>query len=242
MKFFSIVVCTLNSEKFLVECLDSIRNQTFTNYEIIVVDGGSTDNTLDIVLKYNVDKVINNVSGGVSRAMNVGIINAKGQIISILHSDDYYYSVNTLSLVWERFQNQDSKWLYGNLVRNIEGINYFYQSPEYSRSDLLHTFNIPHPTVFVKKEVYTAIGLFDERYKFAMDYELLLRISHIYNPIQLSEYLTVFRVHSGSLSSSNWFKAQNESFIIQQKFAPNIYVKLKGIFRFVKTRIKYYLN
>lgn len=224
------------------ECLNSIRNQTFTNYEIIVVDGGSTDNTLDIVLKYNVDKVINNVSGGVSRAMNVGIINAKGQIISILHSDDYYFSENTLLVVWESFQELNFKWLFGNIVRNIDDNYYFNQVSKYSKINLLHTFNIPHPAVFVKKEVYDAIGFFNVKYKYAMDYDLLLRISFKYDPIQLNEYLTVFRVHSGSLSSSNWLKAQNESLKIQQKFAPDIYVKLKGIFRFIKTRFKYYLN
>ncbi|KAF2332509.1 glycosyltransferase family 2 protein [Flavobacterium daemonense] len=237
MPIVSIITCTWNSEKYLEECLESIRKQTFHDYEIIIVDGGSTDKTLEIVKKYNIKKVFTDIKGGVSRAMNHGIEHASGEIISILHSDDFYYSSSTLELVVSKFMQLNCKWLYGNLVRKKERQLSFQNNALYSKDIFEYTFNIPHPTVFVKKSVYDEIGMFDETYKYAMDYDLLLRISDKYIPCQIEQYLVVFREHEASLSTSNWSNAQKESLMIQQKHAKSFVVKGKGIFRFIKTRL-----
>lgn len=234
----SIICCTLNSEVYLFQTLNSIKCQSFTDYEIIIVDGGSQDETLTIVEQFQIKKVFKNVSGGVSKAMNFGISRASGEIIAILHSDDYYYTENALQIVVDCFEAKKCNWLYANLVvLKKDGSFNFNKNSFYSKEYLSHTFNIPHPTVFIKKKVYDEIGLFNEHYKFAMDYDLLLRVSRNYEPAQIQEYITVFREHEGSLSTSNWSKAQIESLIIQQKHAPSMIVKAKGVFRFVKTRL-----
>lgn len=235
---FSIIVCTLNSQSYLFECLNSIKCQSFTNYEVIIVDGGSHDETLTIVEQFQIKKVFKNVSGGVSKAMNYGISKASGDIIAILHSDDYYYTENALQLVADCFEEKKCNWLYANLVvLKKDGSYNFNKNSIYSKAYLTHTFNIPHPTVFIKKKVYEELGVFNEYYKYAMDYDLLLRISKKFEPVQIDEFITVFREHEGSLSTSNWSKAQTESLLIQQKHAESLIIKTKGIFRFVKTRL-----
>lgn len=238
MPKISIITCTWNSEKYLHECLQSLKKQTFQDFEIIIIDGGSTDTTLEIVKNYNIEKVFTNISGGVSKAMNHGIEQACGDIIAILHSDDYYYSETSLELVVSKFNLSNSQWLYGNLVRKKSNGELVFQNNElYSKEALSHTFNIPHPTVFIKKAVYEEIGLFNENYNYAMDYDFLLRVAEKHNPCQITEHITVFREHNDSLSTSNWSRAQLESLIIQQKHAKTIFIKAKGIFRFIKTRL-----
>lgn len=234
----SIIICTLNSEKYLTQCLESIISQSFKDYEIIVVDGGSIDKTLSIVNCFNISKVFTDVKGGVSCAMNFGITKAIGDIIAILHSDDYYYSNATLQKVIDCFDEKKCNWLYGNIVYLKENEEFtFNVNANYSQDYFSHTFNIPHPAVFIKKLVYDEIGLFSTQYKYAMDYDLLLRVANKYTPEQLDDNLTVFRQHKESLSTSNWSSAQVESLIIQQKHAKNIFIKLKGIFRFMKSRL-----
>lgn len=238
MPKISIITCTRNSEKYLRDCLESIKKQTFQDLEIIIVDGCSTDSTLEIAKSYKIEKIYTEISGGVSNAMNYGICNSEGEIISILHSDDYYYSERTLEFIINGFSSSKSNWLYGNLVqrkRNNELSKLVNEC--YSKDVLAHTFNIPHPTVFVKKSVYDEIGMFNESYKYAMDYDILLRISKKYEPCQLNEYLTVFREHDDSLSTKNWSKAQIESLQIQQKHAESLKVKALGYFRFIKSRL-----
>lgn len=238
MPKFSIIVCTLNSEAYLFQCLNSIKCQTFNDYEIIIVDGGSTDNTIEIVNSFKIEKVFNKVNGGVSKAMNFGITKAIGEIIAILHSDDYYYTDNSLQIIFDCFEEKKCKWLYGNIVYLKEDGNFdLKDNGIYSKEYLSHTFNIPHPSVFIKKEVYEELGLFNELYKYAMDYDLLLRVSDNYEPCQTDQYITVFREHEASLSTSNWSKAQIESLMIQQKHSKSMLIKAKGIFRFIKTRL-----
>lgn len=234
----SIITCTLNSERYLYQCLNSIKSQNYSDYEVIIVDGGSSDNTIEIVKTFNIEKVFTNINGGVSKAMNFGISNASGEIIAILHSDDYYYSDNSLQWIVDCFEENKCQWLYGNLVSlKKDGDFHFRKNTIFSKKNFSHTFNIPHPTVFIKRIVYEELGLFNENYKYAMDYDLLLRVAEKHEPFQIDEYITVFREHDGSLSTSNWSKAQIESLVIQQKYAKSIFIKMKGIFRFIKTRI-----
>jgi len=236
---FSIITCTLNSELFLKKCLNSIFSQNFDDFEVIVVDGGSIDSTLSIVSAFPKIKLIENIGGGISNAMNTGIVNASGKIISILHSDDYYYDKNTLKTVFCSFQaNHDKKWLFGNVARSeLGGISLLYND-KYNFRYFQFTSNIPHPGVFIKRDLYESIKLYDVKLKYAMDYDLLLRISKISEPIQIFEFLAVFRVHNGSLSSKHWKKARNEALFVQLRNADSIYFKLLGIYRYIKTRLK----
>lgn len=220
----------------LHETVSSVQAQDYTNYEHIFVDGGSTDGTLDYIrsLPGNV-KVIENVSGGISRAMNVGIENSAGEIIVHLHSDDYYPSTDVLSKANSYFcANSQAQWLFGKCVSNVDGKEQRSSQSQiaYSYSKLLKRNFIPHPATFVRRGLFASCGGFDEKIKYAMDYDLWLRFGRLSTPIQVDEYLAVFRVHSGSLSSSNRLAAFEDDYVVRKKY----------LSKFSFTRLIHYLR
>ncbi|HEX8788929.1 MAG TPA: glycosyltransferase, partial [Telluria sp.] len=113
---FSIVTCTCNSAATLADTLASVQRQTCQDVEHIFVDGGSTDGTLDMIAAYPGRKrVLRDVGGGISRAMNQGIEAASGEYVAHLHSDDYYASDDVLASVAERFASERVDWVYGKV-------------------------------------------------------------------------------------------------------------------------------
>ncbi|MGB9107114.1 MAG: glycosyltransferase, partial [Telluria sp.] len=113
---FSIVTCTWNSAATLADTLASVRRQTCQDVEHIFVDGGSTDGTLEMIAAYPGRKrVLRDVGGGISRAMNQGIEAATGDYVAHLHSDDYYATDDVLALVAERFTDERVDWVFGSV-------------------------------------------------------------------------------------------------------------------------------
>lgn len=210
---FTIITCTLNSEKYLRDSIKSVISQSFKEIEYIFVDGGSTDGTLEIISKVPVNKkLIENVTGGISKAMNVGIQAASGEIIAHLHSDDYYLSTDVLKIVDSKFKENQAEWLFGGLQKNIDGkeVPLDYIVPEYSYKNLLKGNFIPHPSTFVKKSLFDRVGGFNENLRYAMDYDMWLRLGSLADPIQINNLIAVFRVHSGSLTSSKPLAGMDE--------------------------------
>lgn len=180
MKISIITVC-YNSEKTISQTFESVLNQDYSNIEYIVVDGKSTDSTLDIIQDYKRKfekrkisfKFISEKDSGIYDAMNKGVSLSSGAIIGIINSDDWY-TENILTKIVKIFNN-DSKLeiLYGkvNIVNN-KGEFGFIKSPG-KLNDILKTMVIPHPTVFVKKQKYDKFN-FNTKNKIASDYEFLL--------------------------------------------------------------------
>ncbi|MEJ7820908.1 MAG: glycosyltransferase family 2 protein [Chitinophagaceae bacterium] len=180
MKVSVITVC-YNSSATIETTIKSVLVQTYSNREYIIVDGGSTDGTLDIIKKYPLLKVVSESDRGVYDAMNKGIRLATGDVIGILNSDDIYQDNEVLSDVVTRFNSNSAlDILYGDLVyvkkndtnkvvRKWESKSYFKNFFEYGNVP-------PHPTLFVKKHVYKEVGFFNIRYKLAADYEFMLRV------------------------------------------------------------------
>ena len=106
--FFSIIIATYNSEKTIKDCLNSIKKQSFKNYELVVIDNLSSDKTIKIVrnFKFNKVKIIIEKDNGIYDALNKGIKNSSGKVISILHSDDLYYNQNVLKTVYEKYSKK----------------------------------------------------------------------------------------------------------------------------------------
>ena len=113
----SIIIATYNSENTISDTLDSVKKQIFKNYEIVVIDKKSTDNTIKIVKKNKLkSRIYIGRDAGIYDAINKGILKSKGSIISILHSDDYYYDKYTLLNVIKVFQKKKVDIVYGNLL------------------------------------------------------------------------------------------------------------------------------
>ncbi|HVL75548.1 MAG TPA: glycosyltransferase family 2 protein [Noviherbaspirillum sp.] len=203
---FSIITCTWNSARYLDESIASVLAQDYPDFEYIFVDGGSTDGTLEKIRALDRPyQLLENVTGGVSRAMNQGLRAARGDVIAYLHSDDYYLRPDVLSLVARQLRLSGRGWLFGRTMSRVDAELRpdTYTAPRFSYSTLLRGNYIPHPATFVKRELMLAAGGFNTSLKYAMDYDLWLRLARLDEPVQLDDALTAFREHEGSLSSSS---------------------------------------
>lgn len=172
----SIITITYNSEKTLRETLESVRSQKYENLEYIIIDGGSTDGTLAMVKEYSdlVSILRSEPDKGISDAMNKGILMATGDLIGIIHSDDMLEegALDRLSLEWD----SSSDVYYGHCMVVDEASNPMHiLEAKQDLDGLAYGFCMIHPSAFVTKDAYQKYGIFDLRYRCAMDYDLFLR-------------------------------------------------------------------
>jgi GT2 family glycosyltransferase len=219
---FSIITCTWNSAAYLDQSIASVLMQDHPDIEYIFVDGGSTDGTLEkIHALQRPYRLIENVRGGISRAMNEGIKAATGDVVAHLHSDDYYLNPQVLSTVARHLEASGRQWLFGRIKRDVNGKLEAekFVSPRYSSARLLANNFIPHPATFVRRELLERTGGFDTRLKYAMDYDLWLKLAELSEPVQLDEPLAAFREHDGSLSTRDQLPALEEDFRVRLSHA-----------------------
>ena len=215
---FSIITCTWNSAAFLDACIASVLAQDYAHVEMIFVDGGSTDATLEKIRAIpRPVKLLENIRGGISRAMNEGIRIASGDIVAHLHSDDYYLRGDVLSCVAAQLQQSGRDWLFGRIMRDVGGVLQpeGFRAPDYSYARLLRRNFIPHPATFVRRTRLNELHGFDTGLQFAMDYDMWLRLGRKAEPQQLSTPLAAFRVHDGSLSTRHHLAAMEEDFKVR---------------------------
>lgn len=208
----SIITVTFNSAATLEQTILSITQQTYTNIEYIIVDGGSTDGTLEIIEKYKnkISKFISEKDNGLYDALNKGIDLATGDVIGILHSDDFYTDNNVVQKYVNTFIKNNSEAVYADLFYvdkdNTNKIIRKWKSGNHNPNSFLHGWMPPHPTFFVKKEVYQKFGKFNLEFKHSADYELMLRFIHK-NKIKIN-YLHEFTIKMRVGGQSN-FSIQN---------------------------------
>lgn len=179
--FFSIITATYNSLKTLQETYASLKEQTETSWQWIVIDGDSMDGT-QIWLK-NLEEPnlvwISEQDKGIYDALNKGVKLARGEVIGFLHSDDLFYNSDVLSKIKRTLLNTTLDGVYGNLLyfrESKEIPNRTWISSAFEYKKLRWGWMPPHPTMFLKRNVYLLAGLFDTSYKIASDYDFILRI------------------------------------------------------------------
>ena len=204
----SIITATYNSANTISETLSCVANQSYQNIEHIIIDGLSYDNTLEIVNSFShISSCISEKDNGIYDAMNKGIKAATGDIIGILNSDDFYASTEILKTVAETFNKTNCDVLYGDLhfvdAINTKQVKRKWVAGNHSFKDFLYGWMPPHPTFFVRKEVYEQYGLFNLSLGSAADYELMLRL--MYKHQLKSQYLNKVMVHfrMGGASTKN---------------------------------------
>jgi glycosyltransferase len=216
----SIITATLNSIQHINSVLDSIRQQTFKNIEHIVVDGGSTDGTIEYLKQSNqVTKFISGSDKGIYDALNKGIQMATGDIIGFLHSDDMLASPQSLQNIVDAFSFSSSLTpdcsleekqidvLYGDLTyvnrKNPAKIIRYWKSKTFRIAFLQNGWMPAHPAVFMRRKIYDKHGLFDLSFKIAADYEFMLRVfsDQTLRFIYLPEVITKMRI--GGMSNRN---------------------------------------
>jgi glycosyltransferase involved in cell wall biosynthesis len=176
----SLITATYNSSATLADTLTSVREQSYPHLEHLIVDGLSSDPTLSILRKFpHARLVVSERDSGIYEAMNKGILAAKGEVIGLLNSDDLYINKEVVQKVMSCFQNPAIDAVYGDLqfvaADNIHRVVRTWRAGTYRRNKLYWGWMPPHPTFFVRKQLYEQWGLFNTQLKSAADYELILR-------------------------------------------------------------------
>ena len=208
----SIITATYNSGKTLQYTLDSVLKQNYKDIEYIIVDGCSTDNTIDILEKYlplfdGRMRYISEKDKGLYDAMNKGVSMATGDVIGILNSDDFYTSNDILEVVAKKLQDPTIDAVYGDVHyvddANLKRCVRYYSSKVFKRERMKMGFMPAHPSFYCRKKVYTKCGWFDTSYKVAADFEQLLRIIYI-NKTKIAYIPRDFvTMRTGGVSNSN---------------------------------------
>ena len=234
----SIITVVYNNKSTIKNAIESVLNQTYKNIEYIVIDGASTDGTIEIIESYanKMDKFVSEPDKGIYDAMNKGLKLATGDIVGILNSDDIYANNKVIETVADAFQKNDCDAIYGDLVyvdkEDLNKIIRYWKSKPFKKGLFKKGWHPAHPTYFVKKDVYDRYGLFNHDFKIAADYELMLRFMEKYNinTHYIPEVLVKMRVGGESNRSlKNILKANIECYKAWQinnlKISPFIVIK-----------------
>jgi glycosyltransferase involved in cell wall biosynthesis len=178
----TIITVTFNSERTVENTIRSVLSQKYKDKEYIIIDGGSTDSTVNIINKFRkkINKIVVEKDQGVYDAINKGINLSKGSIISILHSDDIYKNAFVLSDVVKKFNyNQKNSIVIGDtsyLQKKFFFLKRYYSSSFFNHWMMRLGYSPPHPSTFIRKNVYTKYGMYNNKYKIAGDFEFFLRV------------------------------------------------------------------
>jgi glycosyltransferase involved in cell wall biosynthesis len=178
----SVITAVFNRAATLGESLRSVHSQRWPEIEHIVIDGGSTDGSLAILdqHKSRIAKIVSEPDGGLYDALNKGIRQASGDVIGFMHADDEFATPHALARVAQAFEDPDIGAVYGDLVyvkkNDVSRVVRYWRAGQYQRTQLTQGWMPPHPTFYVRREVYSRFGGFDTRYRIAADYENMLRI------------------------------------------------------------------
>jgi glycosyltransferase involved in cell wall biosynthesis len=206
MPKISIITVVRNGEKTIRDCIESINRQTVP-VEHIIVDGASTDGTLNILKSYDgrISALISEPDNGVYDAMNKGLARAAGDVVGILNADDFYPRHDVLERVVRSLENSGVQAVYGDLKyvnkNDTSRVVRMWRAGSYDKKKLLYGWMLPHPTFFVRREVFERFGYFNTSMGSAADYELMLRFLFRYNLNAVYIPAVLVHMRAGGLSN-----------------------------------------
>lgn len=185
MKISIITVC-FNSSKTIRDTIESVISQSYKNIEYIVVDGGSTDKTLEILENYknNINVLISEKDEGIYDAMNKGLSLATGQVVGFLNSDDFYADTSVLEQISTVFLDDQIDACFADLLyvsQDNKSIIRYWKSKNFCKGDFALGWSPAHPTLYLRKSVIDRCGNFDKTYKIAADVEFMMRCFEVGN-------------------------------------------------------------
>ncbi|QZE13433.1 glycosyltransferase [Halosquirtibacter laminarini] len=233
----SIITATYNSSSKVKDAIQSVNDQTYQDIEHVFIDGGSSDNTLELINSISTRKrtILSEPDNGIYDALNKGILMSSGDLIGFVHSDDFLAHPDTISRIVHTIRKSDYDGVYGDL-EYIDSSNSsksirVWRSCCFSPRLLNRGWMPAHPTFFIKKSVYDQMGLFDIGYRISGDYDFMVRIltSNRYQFGYLSEVISKMRVggiSNRSLKSIIRKSKEDYSIMKQNRFRFPLFVLL----------------
>lgn len=229
MSGISIITVALNSAEYIEDCIKSVISQDYQDVEYIIIDGGSTDGTIDIIKRYEdkIAKWISEPDKGIYDAMNKGITLALGDIVGFVHADDMLNDKFVISKIVDSFITQNADAIYGDALivnrNNINIINRKWIGGDFKKGGFKYGWAPPHLSFYVKKDVYRKYGFFRTDLKISADYEFMLRVLYMHN-IKV-HYLPIFipRFRLGGTSTKDIYN------ILRSNYECYLAWKLNGI-------------
>lgn len=224
LKITIITVCK-NSGNFITETIESVVNQTYKSIEYIIIDGNSTDNTVDIIKRYSsmIHTWFSETDDGMYFAINKGLELATGDYILILNSDDVLVSKDTIKKVVDYIDEERLDFYYGNIIKSNAGKYKKVKLFPVNYKQLLlstHCTFAPHPCFFISAKLNRMLGGYDQQYKYASDYDYILKA--FVNKGSKGKYLDIFiskfRIHSNSISASGKINTERQNILIQHGY------------------------
>jgi len=248
----SIITATYNSEAHIADCVRSVNSQTYDNIEHIIIDGASKDNTLEIInsLPNRVTTIVSEPDKGIYDAMNKGIKAATGDVIGILNSDDFFASNDVIENIVKEFSNDSTlEGVYTNLYYvnqdNADQIVRHWVSNPFKVRSFFKGWHPPHPTLYLRRDVYKNYGNFNLDFSLSADFELMLRFFEKYNIKTKYLPITTIRMRLGGATSKNWQNVRNQNIQCINAFRTNgfrppllypVYRLLPKLLQFIKRR------
>lgn len=224
----TLITVTYNSARYLQSCIQSVLKQDYTDIEYIVVDGGSTDETLSIIAENSgaITKWVSEKDNGMYDAINKGMKMATGDVIGILNSDDILACSSTISKIAACFKNNQVDSVYGDLLyvdpTDTSNIHRYWRGTQYRRDDFRLGWMPAHPTFYVRREIVEELGGYETHFFSAADFELMTRylFKHRISSYYIPELIVKMRT-GGMSNSSLWrrFRANRRDYLALKRNA-----------------------
>jgi len=227
----SIITVSYNSAETIRDTIESVIAQSYPNIEYIVIDGASKDATLDIIREYSdkISIIVSEPDKGIYDAMNKGIKMATGDVVGILNSDDVFYDNNSVKRIVEGF-GPGIDAVYADLMyvnrNDLDRPSRFYSSKNFSFAKVRFGIMLPHPTFYVKRELFDKLGFYKTDYRVAADFELIARF--LANKINFTRIpVCLVKMREGGISSSDMKGRIHQNFeIVRACKENNIYTNI----------------
>jgi glycosyltransferase involved in cell wall biosynthesis len=222
----SIITVTMNSERYLSDCINSVRRQNYRDIEHIIIDGKSTDGTLNIILQ-NLNHIsywVSETDRGMYDAINKGLEMATGDVVGILNSDDMFATADAVKSIVDCFETTGTDTVYGDLVYvdacNTQKILRYWKGVSYKRSRFRYGWMPAHPTFYMRRELIEQYGIYENHYYTAADYEFMARYLFLHKAS--SQYIDTMlvKMRSGGISNENLksrLRANRRDFLAMRK-------------------------
>lgn len=205
----SIITVCFNSAKTIRDTIESVLSQDYPHIEYIVIDGGSSDQTLEIVKEYSdrIAVIVSEKDRGIYDAMNKGIALASGEIVGMLNSDDVYINEYAVSQLINKMQDAKVDSVFADLVivdpDNLNKVIRYYDSSYFKPNKFRFGWMPAHPTFFVKKVLYDIVGPYSLSYQISADYEMLIRLLWVKKASYTYLQKPVVRMRYGGASTAD---------------------------------------